>query len=96
LWLVGDSNGIGEFFATKATLEEVCLKDTNGTSCYNRTQLDSLLASAGSALNPPPPSTPTPEPTADTTAPVITLTGDAVINLNVGDVYNERGSYGRY
>ena len=32
------------------------------------------------------------EPSSDTTAPVITLTGEATINLNVGDAYTESGA----
>jgi hypothetical protein len=32
-----------EIFAKKATLEEVCLKDGNGVSCYNRSQLDAVI-----------------------------------------------------
>lgn len=34
----------------------------------------------------------TPTPPADTTPPVVTLTGDATINLNVGNTYSEQGA----
>jgi hypothetical protein len=99
-WFADSANGIGELFAKKATLEEVCLKDTNGTSCYNRSQLDTLLASASSSTTTTPitttTTTTTPStgsgPSADTIPPVITLTGETIINLNVGDVYTESGA----
>ncbi len=95
-WFANSANGIGEFFAKKATLEEVCLKDATGTSCYNRTQLDTLLASAvtsaqgaqGETLR----TKPEVSPVVDTIAPVITLTGETNITLNVGDTYTEAGA----
>ena len=46
-WLGDATNGIENIFAKKATLEEICLKDTNGTSCYTRNQLDTIIAGAG-------------------------------------------------
>ncbi|KKP55742.1 MAG: hypothetical protein UR80_C0001G0001, partial [Parcubacteria group bacterium GW2011_GWB1_35_5] len=61
-WLADATNGITDIFAKKATLDEVCLKDTNGTSCYTRTQLDTLLGGAGIAPVPTPISEPIPEP----------------------------------
>src|SRR3989344_2456615 len=92
-WLADAGNGIVDIFAKKATLEEVCLKDVNGTSCYSRTQLDSLVAGAGNSSGGgsplPPPDEP---PLGDTTPPVITLTGESTINLNFGDTYTEEGA----
>jgi len=122
-WLADAGNGITDIFANKATLDQVCLKDTNGTSCYTRTQLDTLLAGAGGSIvnntgsgttttSTTPAATcsdgiqnqdetgidtggvcATPDSsTPDTTAPVITLTGEITINLNVGDTYTEQGA----
>ena len=36
--------------ADRGTFGELCVKDDAGTSCYTRSQLDSLLNGAGSVL----------------------------------------------
>lgn len=58
-----------EVFANKATLKEICLKDDNGTTCYNRNELDAKLNSGTNqgGVIPQGILTPSPTPTSDPT-----------------------------
>jgi hypothetical protein len=46
-WFANASNGIGQFFADVGNFHKICLSDSNGTSCYTRSQLDAAVAAAG-------------------------------------------------
>ncbi|MCE9517798.1 DUF5011 domain-containing protein, partial [Candidatus Nomurabacteria bacterium] len=72
--------------------QELCIGDSSDEVCVNKDQLRALLngSSGGGGSTPIP--EPSPEPTGDTTAPIITLVGDSVINLIVGDTYTELGA----
>ncbi len=94
-WLADAGNGVAKIFTGELDTSKLCVKKSNGTNvCIDGNQLDALLQNSNGSVvnnnggnsNPPPP------PAPDTTAPVITLTGDAVINLNVGDTYTEAGA----
>jgi hypothetical protein len=92
-WLADAGNGITDLFAdTFHAKDQICI----GQTCINEVQLQAILANTSGGNNGgnsggdngggnPPPAT-------DTTPPVITLTGDATINLNVGDTYSEQGA----
>ncbi len=54
-----------EIFAKKATLDEVCLKDSSGISCYTRSQLDAVVN--GSNSTPTPSETPSDSSTENNT-----------------------------
>jgi hypothetical protein len=98
-WLASADNGIKSIFARKISTKLLCVADEAGVeTCVEKNQLDGLLANAGLAsasdtndvggIN-----TDTPEvETIDPNAPVITLIGEATINLNIGDTYNELGA----
>ena len=51
-WFGNVENGITEFFSKKITTDELCLKDSAGTTCYTRNQLDSALSSGGTIIAP--------------------------------------------
>ncbi len=72
-WLADAGNGVTDVFAKKATLDQICLKDVNGTSCYTRAQLDAIINNAGIILSPTPTPTPILTPTPE---PVPTPTSD--------------------
>ena len=98
IWLADAGNGIKDFFANRIHTKELCVSDTAGETCVNKFQLDTLIAMAGGipSSSSSTDSTSSPqagsEPSADTVPPVITLNGEAIINLNVGDVYTEAGA----
>ena len=87
-WFADTGNGIGDFVAKKIHTNELCIKDDTGETCITRGQLNNLIAGAGGASTGNSGSFIATNPKA----PVITLTGDATININVGDVYNELGA----
>ncbi len=67
--------------------------DPNGTAYCVRVMVGGVLSSEPGTCDPiPQEQTPPPAPTSDTTPPIVTLNGDAVINLNVGDTYTEQGA----
>lgn len=74
-----------EVFAKKATLEEVCLKDGNGVSCYNRSQLDAVINNANT---PTQNITNTTTSTPDTTIDVNTTPVDNIETTQEGEVVN--------
>jgi hypothetical protein len=43
-WLGDIGNGIGSIFSKKVITEELCVKDAQGETCYNRADLNALLA----------------------------------------------------
>ncbi|MEI6849954.1 MAG: tail fiber domain-containing protein, partial [archaeon] len=58
-WLGDVANGIQDFYANRVRTKEICISDDSGETCINKTQLDNLLNSNGSASsqsgsNPPP------------------------------------------
>jgi len=80
-----------EIFAKKATLEEVCLKDGNGVSCYTRSQLDAVVNNTNSPTqNITNTTTNTPDTTTDVnTTPTDntnTTQGEEVVNNPTPDV----------
>ena len=48
-WFADAANGIGDFFARRGIFEEVCVKDANGRTCLNRSQVDALLSGSAAA-----------------------------------------------
>ena len=58
---------------------------------FNSIWVLSACGGGGGSASPTPPSTPPPAP-ADTTAPVISLNGDAIVNLTLGDAYTDAGA----
>jgi hypothetical protein len=91
-WLADAGNGITDIFAnTFHAKDKICINET----CINEAQLQALIAGNGSGGNGGG-SAPSggEEAPADTTPPVITLTGEATINLNLGDAYTEEGATG--
>lgn len=58
---------------------------------FNSILVLSACGGGGGSASPAPPSTPPPAP-ADTTAPVISLNGDAIVNLTLGDAYTDAGA----
>jgi hypothetical protein len=98
-WLADAANGIGDFFANRVHTKELCVKDSSGETCITKTQLDAMLAgNSGNVVNNTGGNGGSGGgqsggggSSQDTTAPVIMLTGDATINLNIGDSYSELG-----
>ena len=94
-WMADATNGIGDFFANRVRTKELCVAKADGTEfCANG---DQLQAMAGGSVNSGGGNSGSGNSggnsgTADTTAPVITLTGDANATLNVGDAYTEAGA----
>jgi len=94
-WLGDIDNGLEKIFVKEIRTKKLCVLDEEGVeTCVIKSQLDALLASAGESgagvsggdtaggadaeFNPK--------------APVVTLNGDAVINLIKGDTYEEQGA----
>ena len=78
--------GFAQSFTThKVTTDQLCLSDANGTTCYTRSQLNTLLpgqtaapqSGQGSASTTP----------AAGAGPTITLLGDNPVRINVGATY---------
>jgi len=97
-WLASADNGIKSIFARKISTKLLCVADEAGVeTCIEKTQLDSLLARAEVSASENNDSTGgintdvTPA-VVNPNAPIITLTGDATINLNIGDTYTELGA----
>ena len=89
-WLANAGNGVGNLFANQVHTKEICVAKSDGTEfCATGDQLAAMAQnSSGSGNNGGNSGGSTP----DTTPPVITLTGDATMNLNVGDTYTEPGA----
>ena len=103
-WFADSANGITDFFVGRIHTKEICLGEGDEETCINKDQLDALLRNAvsggGSGTDPAtitPPVVPadtgitTPE-VSDTTEPLITLLGDAAVELVVGDTYADEGA----
>jgi hypothetical protein len=97
-WMGEAGNGITKFFVGEVHVtDKLCADDI----CIDKDQLKDLLIKAGGISNLPQATsaaaggdnTPSPVPAVgDIEPPVITLTGEATINLNVGDPYTEQGA----
>jgi len=92
VWFADVGNGIEDFFANRIHTKELCLSDNSGEICITRGQLNNLLSQNGvnysSNTNSSSPET----QNISSTSPVITLNGNSLINLNVGDTYVEEGA----
>jgi hypothetical protein len=42
-WFASSTNGIENFFSKKVTTDQLCVKDANGETCLNRSQIDQVL-----------------------------------------------------
>jgi len=87
-------NGIAkakEFIADRVTTKELCVEDV----CINKAQLKELLEKNQITTDVVPPTPEVPTDTvapADAVPPVITLVGNSIININVGDPYVDEGA----
>jgi hypothetical protein len=89
-FLADSTNGIGDFFANRVRTKEICVAKSDGSEfCATGDQLEAIVGNSGSS-NPVP--EPSPEPSSDTTPPVITLVGDVTITLSINDTYTEQGA----
>jgi hypothetical protein len=92
--LASSITGFADSFTTKqltfnrATGQQLCLTDANGTSCYTRAELDAAIA-AVSGL-----STTSSSPATNTigTPPVIAINGDNPAIVDVGASYSDLGA----
>ncbi len=50
-WFADATNGIGDFFANRVRTEELCVSDNSGETCITKTELDALIAGAGSSIS---------------------------------------------
>ncbi len=92
-WMADRANGIGDFFADKVHTKQICVAKADGTEfCADGDQLQAMAGGSGTPPAPTPTPAPVPAPSSDTTPPVITLTGESTITLNVGDTYTEQGA----
>jgi len=81
-WLKDKVLAVKELIVEKITTKELCVEDV----CINKSQLKELLENNQIQNEEAEAPTDTEAP-ADTTPPVITLVGDSVNNINVGDTY---------
>ncbi len=89
-WFGEVGNGITRIFASEIRTEMLCV----GETCVTEAQLAQLLANAGNNNQPSPEPEPTPEeqtPT-DTIAPVITLNGEASLQIPLDSTYSDLGA----
>lgn len=95
VWLGDVENGLEKIFVKEVRTKRLCvLNDDGEETCVEKIQLDALLASAGESGAGPSDGTPTDggEAQINPNAPVVTLNGEAVINLIKGDTYEEQGA----
>lgn len=99
-WLGSAENGIKTVFARKISTRLLCIADEAGVeTCVEKSQLDGLLARAGSASASDANNTGGGVNTEEETdteinpeAPVIEIIGEGTINLGIGDSYEEAGA----
>jgi hypothetical protein len=51
-WFADSANGIADFFSKKITTDQLCVKDSDGTTCLTRAQIDQLLGNNGQSTEP--------------------------------------------
>jgi predicted regulator of Ras-like GTPase activity (Roadblock/LC7/MglB family) len=80
-------------FAREIHTDQLCISDDAGETCVTRSQLDSLLASAGMAgTSTPPVPTSSGTSTQNGSGPLITLNGANPAHIEVGDIYIDLGA----
>jgi Domain of unknown function (DUF5011) len=104
---LGCANGIDKLFAKElvatnvtadtGTFNKLCVSDSNGTSCYTRSQLDAAVAaSAAAGAQNAGTGAPTAMPGAAATAtsgpPIITINGNNPTTVSVGATYQDLGA----
>ena len=99
IWLSDASNGLEKIFVKEVDTKSLCLSDdAGGKTCVTKTELDSLLATAGvsGSISSPPLGGGVPAGNGggglDPKAPVITLNGEATVALALGELYSEQGA----
>lgn len=96
-WLGNAGNGIQDFYAEIIHANKLCLSDQGGTSCYTRSQLDTMLASAGKAPTGAPSDTGSAAVSGSATtshaaAPVIQINGENPAIIRIGTTYSDLGA----
>jgi hypothetical protein len=72
----------------RATGQQLCLTDANGTSCYTRAELDAAIATVSGL----PTTSPSPATNTTDTSPIIAINGDNPAIVQVGASYSDLGA----